>query len=190
MLPNNTKKVNSESANSCRKYRSLINLFHKWFDYSAVENALTGNHGTLSRLLFIDVRWCVLNMSWTKQKHFYSFLLFLSLWHDKINLNINVLYLQNFQKSVPWKVIKFNTLRYQKSWANYLKTLLILSNSKFWLSQAKKSRKFRTDKATFENEGIWMAKISESFWFSSKKWPILIFLGQPTALSPEVAKWC
>ena len=114
--------------------------------------------------------------SW-KKKHFYFFLLFLSLRHDKINLKINVLYLQNFPNSVLWNVTKCNTLGYQKSWGNYLKTSVILSNSKFSLSQPKKSHKFRTDRATFENEANWMAKISKSFWFSSKKWPILIFLG-------------
>ena len=200
MLPKNTKKVNSESANSCRKYCSLINLFHKWFDYSAVENALTGNHGTLSRLLFIGVRWCVSSMKrihtylrTTEQKNiFICFFFFFLCDMTKLTKRTMLSTFKISKKVYPEKLVncQYKTLSYQKSWANYLKTLVILSNSKLWLSQPKKSHKCRTDKATFENEGNWIAKISESFWFSSKKWQILIFLGLPTALSPEVAKWC
>ena len=69
--------------------------------------------------------------SWKKN---YFFLLFPSLRHDKINLKINVLYLQNFQNSVLWNVTKCNTSGYQKSWlswGNYLKT--------WWYSQIQNS---------------------------------------------------
>ena len=148
MLPKNTKKVNSESANSCRKYCSLINLFHKWFDYSAVENALTGNHGTLSRLLFIGVRWCVSSMKrihtylrTTEQKNiFICFFFFFLCDMTKLTKRTMLSTFKISKKVYPEKLVncQWKTLSYQKSWANFLKTWWYSQIQNFdWVNQRK-----------------------------------------------------